>query len=155
MGRVPELLNSTAAYTAKTGAQSYGSHGTTGAKFFYLSGLAEIPTSRSQPQNSGNLRQTSDENRRSSDIQNGAGNPLRRAARLPGLKNGNETRGQNFVTSVKLNSRIFIAGTTMSNDSSPEARMGTLIASTFDSIEIRLSLKRKLRTPYRTRPFST
>ena len=40
---------------------------------------------------------------------------------------------QNFVTSVKLKSLTFIAGTTISNDSSPHARTGTLIASTFDS----------------------
>jgi hypothetical protein len=41
---------------------------------------------------------------------------------------------QNLVTSVKLNSPIFIAGTTISNASSPEARTGTLIASTLESI---------------------
>jgi hypothetical protein len=45
---------------------------------------------------------------------------------------------QNLVTSVKLKSRTFIAGTTMSNDSSPQARTGTLIVSTFDSIAIKL-----------------
>ena len=54
---------------------------------------------------------------------------------------------QNFVTSVKLNSRTFIAGTTMSKDSSPLARTGVPISSTFESIWIRLSLKRKFRTP--------
>jgi hypothetical protein len=43
-------------------------------------------------------------------------------------------RAQNLVTSVKLKSRTFIAGTTMSNDSSPLARTGTLIASTLDSM---------------------
>lgn len=31
---------------------------------------------------------------------------------------------QNFVASVKLNSRTFIGGTTMSIDSSPQARAG-------------------------------
>ena len=41
---------------------------------------------------------------------------------------------QNFVTSVKLNSRTFIAGTTMSNDSSPLARTGAPISSTFESM---------------------
>jgi hypothetical protein len=41
---------------------------------------------------------------------------------------------QNLVTSVKLNSRTFIAGTTISNDSSPLARAGTLMASTFASM---------------------
>jgi hypothetical protein len=41
---------------------------------------------------------------------------------------------QNLVTSVKLNSPTFIAGTTMSNASSPEERTGKLIASTFESI---------------------
>src|SRR4029077_17978069 len=54
---------------------------------------------------------------------------------------------QNLVTSVKLNSFTFIAGTTMSNDSSPHDRTGTLIASTFESIWIKLSLNRKFRTP--------
>ncbi len=41
---------------------------------------------------------------------------------------------QNFVTSVKLNSRTFMAGTTMSNDSSPHDRTGTLMTSTFESM---------------------
>ena len=41
---------------------------------------------------------------------------------------------QNFVTSVKLKSRTFIAGTTMSKDSSPLARTGVPMASTLDSI---------------------
>jgi hypothetical protein len=45
---------------------------------------------------------------------------------------------QNFVTSVKLKPRTFIAGTTMSNDSSPLVRTGVLICSTLDSISIRL-----------------
>src|ERR1700747_1432776 len=37
---------------------------------------------------------------------------------------------QNLVPSVKLKSFTFIAGTTMSNDSSPPDRTGRLIAST-------------------------
>jgi len=41
---------------------------------------------------------------------------------------------QNFVTSVKLKSLTFMAGTTMSKDSSPQDLTGTLIASTFDSM---------------------
>lgn len=41
---------------------------------------------------------------------------------------------QNFVTSVKLKSFTFIAGTTMSNDSSPHDRTGMLMDSTFDSM---------------------
>jgi len=41
---------------------------------------------------------------------------------------------QNFVTSVKLKSRTFIAGTTISNDSSPAARTGILVLSTLDSM---------------------
>src|ERR1700721_1311796 len=64
------------------------------------------------------------------------------------------TLTQNFVTSVKLNSFTCIAGTTMSNDSSPLARTGTLIAATFDSMAIKLWLKRKLRRPHCTLPFS-
>lgn len=42
--------------------------------------------------------------------------------------------GQNLVTSVKLKSRTFIAGTTISNDSSPLARTGVLMASTLASM---------------------
>src|ERR1017187_4943890 len=57
------------------------------------------------------------------------------------------SRPQNFVTSVKLKSWIFMAGTTMSNDSSPPERIGTLMASTFESMWRRLWLNRKLRTP--------
>jgi hypothetical protein len=45
-----------------------------------------------------------------------------------------DRKPQNFVTSVKLKSRIFIAGTTISNDSSPLARTGALMASTLESI---------------------
>ena len=45
---------------------------------------------------------------------------------------------QNLVTSVKLNSRSFIAGTTMSKLSSPLVRTGVLISSTCESISIRL-----------------
>jgi hypothetical protein len=45
-----------------------------------------------------------------------------------------ENPPQNFVTSVKLNSWTFMAGTTMSNDSSPQERTGALMASTFDNI---------------------
>jgi four helix bundle protein len=45
---------------------------------------------------------------------------------------------QNLVPSVKLKSRTFIAATTMSNDSSPQARTGELIDSTLDSIAIKL-----------------
>lgn len=41
---------------------------------------------------------------------------------------------QNFVTSVKLKSCTFMAGTTISKDSSPLARTGSLIASTLESI---------------------
>lgn len=62
---------------------------------------------------------------------------------------------QNFVTSVKLNPATFIAGATMSNDSSPLARTGTPISSTFDSMCSRLSLNRKFRTPKRIFPPST
>jgi hypothetical protein len=45
---------------------------------------------------------------------------------------------QNFVTSVKLNPFTFIAGTTISNASSPLVRTGVLICSTFESISIKL-----------------
>ena len=45
---------------------------------------------------------------------------------------------QNFVTSVKLNPLTFMAGTTMSNASSPLVLTGVLICSTFESISIRL-----------------
>jgi hypothetical protein len=41
---------------------------------------------------------------------------------------------QNLVTSVKLKCLIFIAGTTMSKDSSPLARTGGPMASTFESM---------------------
>ena len=57
-----------------------------------------------------------------------------------GWQGGSRTSGglgaavQNFVTSVKLKSRTFIGGTTMSNDSSPLARTGVPMASTFESI---------------------
>src|ERR1700751_3976005 len=81
------------------------------------------------------------------------GNPA--IGESPGVNPWTHVRSsQNFVTSVKLNSLTFIAGTTMSNDSSPHARTGTLIASTLESIWIKLSLKRKLRTPPRKRPFA-
>jgi hypothetical protein len=43
-------------------------------------------------------------------------------------------RVQNFVTSVKLKSFTFMAGTTMSKDSSPLARTGVPMVSTLDSI---------------------
>src|ERR1035441_9007974 len=62
---------------------------------------------------------------------------------------------QNLVTSVKLKPRTFIAGTTMSNVSSPDARTAGESASTFDSISISPTLKRKLRTPADTSPPST
>jgi len=45
---------------------------------------------------------------------------------------------QNFVTSVKLNSPTFIAGTTISKDSSPLARTAIPISSTLESIAIKL-----------------
>lgn len=45
-----------------------------------------------------------------------------------------EVRPQNFVTSLKWKLRTFIAGTTISNDSSPAARTGVPIISTFASI---------------------
>lgn len=45
---------------------------------------------------------------------------------------------QNLVTSVKLKSRTFMAGATMSKDSSPLARIGFPMASTLESISIRL-----------------
>jgi hypothetical protein len=41
---------------------------------------------------------------------------------------------QNFVTSVKLKSFTFIGGATISKDSSPLARTGVPIASTFESM---------------------
>src|SRR5208283_3080561 len=62
---------------------------------------------------------------------------------------------QNFVNSVKWKSRTFIAGTTMSNASSPDARTAGPSASTLDSISSMLSLNRKLRSPQTTRPPST
>jgi hypothetical protein len=55
--------------------------------------------------------------------------------RVDGLKG--PAKPQNRVTSVKLKSRTFMAGTTMSKVSSPEARTAGDIASTFDSIAIK------------------
>src|SRR5579864_1004311 len=43
---------------------------------------------------------------------------------------------QNFVTSEKWKSRTFIAGTTISNDSSPVARTAGVISSTFFNISM-------------------
>ena len=74
-----------------------------------------------------------------------AGTKAERVTELSGQSRS--ISGQNLVVSVKLKSRTFMAGTTMSKDSSPEARAGRLIASTFESMWRRLSLKRKLRMP--------
>src|ERR1035438_8529804 len=62
---------------------------------------------------------------------------------------------QNLVTSVKLKPRTFIAGTTISNVSSPDARTSGDSASTFESISVNPTLKRKFRTPADTSPPST
>src|SRR5579863_100335 len=61
---------------------------------------------------------------------------------------------QNFVTSLKWKLLIFMAGTTISNDSSPAERTAGPSISTFASASITLWLKRKLRMPPDTRPFS-
>ena len=57
------------------------------------------------------------------------------------IERGHQVRAgrtnQNFVTSVKLKSRTFIAGTTMSKVSSPEARTAGESELTLDSISIR------------------
>ena len=58
---------------------------------------------------------------------------------------------QNLVTSLKWKLVAFIAGTTISIDSSPDARSGCDSCSTLHSRSSRLSLKRKLRTPQTTR----
>ena len=55
------------------------------------------------------------------------GSARRIAAHLAGERFAWGYRLQNFVTSVKLNSSTLIAGTTMSNDSSPLVRTGALI----------------------------
>ena len=50
------------------------------------------------------------------------------------LEEYGSSRRQNFVLSVKLKSQTFIGGTTMSIDSSPVARTGRPMASTFCNI---------------------
>src|ERR1700731_3563391 len=63
--------------------------------------------------------------------------------------------GLEFGYFSEIEITTFMAGTTMSNDSSPQERRGTLMASTFESMWMRLWLKRKLRIPCLIFPFST